>query len=99
MTTGPIEYIIVGFPGNKFSGEIAPELAALVESGTIRVLDLIFIALCAVVSGVNDCVGMARFAATKREWLAKYLDLDGETPKTWEYVPPPTVSPAASAAA
>jgi broad specificity phosphatase PhoE len=27
------------------------------------------------------------------------LDLDGETPKTWEYVPPPTVSPAASAAA
>ena len=45
-----------------------------------NLLDLIFIALCAVVSGVNDCVGMAKFAATKREWLAKYLDLDGETP-------------------
>src|ERR1700726_863448 len=43
MTTGPIEYIIVGFPGNKFSGEIVPELIALVESGTVRVLDLIFI--------------------------------------------------------
>ncbi|MGA8727060.1 MAG: DUF6325 family protein [Acidimicrobiales bacterium] len=38
-----MEYIIVGFPGNKFSGEIAPELVALVESGTVRVLDLIFI--------------------------------------------------------
>jgi hypothetical protein len=43
MTIGPVEYIIVGFPGNKFTGEIAPELIALVESGTVRILDLIFI--------------------------------------------------------
>jgi hypothetical protein len=43
MAIGPVEYIIVGFPGNKFNGEIAPELAKLVESGTIRVLDLVFI--------------------------------------------------------
>ena len=43
MSTGPVEYIIVGFPGNKFTGEIAPELIALVESGTVRVLDLVFI--------------------------------------------------------
>src|ERR1035441_6971996 len=32
MTIGPVEYIIVGFPGNKFTGQIAPELEALVES-------------------------------------------------------------------
>ena len=43
MTTGPVEYIIVGFPGNNFTGEIAPELIALVETGTVRILDLIFI--------------------------------------------------------
>jgi hypothetical protein len=43
MAIGPVEYIIVGFPGNQFNGEIAPELAKLVESGTIRVLDLLFI--------------------------------------------------------
>jgi hypothetical protein len=43
MATGPVEYIIVGFPGNKFAGEIAPELIALVDSGTVRILDLIFI--------------------------------------------------------
>jgi hypothetical protein len=36
MAIGPVEYIIVGFPGNKFNGEIAPELGKLVESGTIR---------------------------------------------------------------
>src|ERR1035437_8178805 len=43
MTTGPVEYIIVGFTGNKCNGQIAPELIALVEPGTIRILDLIFI--------------------------------------------------------
>ena len=43
MGIGPVEYMVVAFPGNKFNGEIAPELAKLVESGTIRVLDLVFI--------------------------------------------------------
>jgi hypothetical protein len=43
MEPGPIEYMVVGFPGNKFSGEIAPALADLVESGTIRIIDLTFI--------------------------------------------------------
>jgi hypothetical protein len=33
----------VSFPGNQFNGQIAPELVALVESGTIRILDLLFI--------------------------------------------------------
>jgi hypothetical protein len=43
MAIGPVEYIILGFPGNRFNGEIAPELTKLVDSGTIRVLDLVFI--------------------------------------------------------
>ena len=43
MTIGPVEYIIVGFPGNQFNGQIAPELVDLVESGTVRILDLVFI--------------------------------------------------------
>jgi hypothetical protein len=43
MAIGPVEYIIVGFPGNTFNGQIAPELGKLVDSGTIRVLDLVFI--------------------------------------------------------
>jgi len=40
---GPVEYMIVAFPGNKFKGEILPELADLVESGTIRIIDLTFV--------------------------------------------------------
>ncbi|MGA3147607.1 MAG: DUF6325 family protein [Acidimicrobiales bacterium] len=43
MPLGPVEYIVVSFPGNQFNGKIAPELVALVESGTVRILDLIFI--------------------------------------------------------
>jgi len=39
---GPVDYIVVEFPADKadFSGAMAAELTALVESGTIRVLDL-----------------------------------------------------------
>jgi Family of unknown function (DUF6325) len=40
MSLGPVEYIILGFPGNKFKGDILPALGDLVESGTIRVMDL-----------------------------------------------------------
>jgi hypothetical protein len=43
MAIGPVEYMVVAFPGNKFKGEIAPALADLIESGTIRVLDLAFV--------------------------------------------------------
>jgi uncharacterized membrane protein len=42
MAIGPIELLVVKFPGNQFKGEIAPALQELVESGTIRVIDLIF---------------------------------------------------------
>ncbi len=40
-----------------------------------NLLDLIFIALCAVVSGANDCVAMEKFGKSKRAWLEKYLAL------------------------
>jgi hypothetical protein len=40
---GPVEYLIVAFPGNQFRGEIAPALADLVETGTIRIIDIAFV--------------------------------------------------------
>ncbi|HEV3212500.1 MAG TPA: DUF6325 family protein [Acidimicrobiales bacterium] len=43
MGVGPVEYLVVGFPGNKFKGEIAPALAKLVDDKLVRILDLIFI--------------------------------------------------------
>ena len=45
-----------------------------------RLLDILFIALCAVVSGANDCVAMDKFGKAKRAWLEKYLSLPEGTP-------------------
>ena len=43
---GPVDYLVVEFPAgaSHFSGEVAGELAALVEAGTIRVLDVLVLA-------------------------------------------------------
>src|SRR5262249_53703155 len=43
MPVGPVDVYIIGFPGNKFSGRIAPAIMELVENGTIRILDLLFV--------------------------------------------------------
>jgi Family of unknown function (DUF6325) len=43
MGVGPVEYMVVAFPGNQFNGEIAPALKDLIDSGTIRVIDLAFV--------------------------------------------------------
>ncbi|HEY7537735.1 MAG TPA: DUF6325 family protein [Gaiellaceae bacterium] len=40
---GPVDYAIIAFPGNKFTGEIAPAIADLVENGTIRIIDIAFV--------------------------------------------------------
>ena len=40
---GPVDYMIVSFPGSKFRGEIAPAIGKLVDSGTIRIIDLTFV--------------------------------------------------------
>src|SRR5512138_2658078 len=39
---GPVELLVVKFPGNQFKGEIAPALFDLVDNGTIRIIDLVF---------------------------------------------------------
>jgi hypothetical protein len=38
---GPVDWIVVEFPGSKFNGEIAPALRDLVQRRLIRVLDLL----------------------------------------------------------
>ena len=40
---GPVDYLVVEFPGSKFTGEIAPILADLVDREIVRVLDLVMI--------------------------------------------------------
>jgi hypothetical protein len=38
---GPVDWIVVEFPGSRFNGQIAPALLDLVERDLVRVLDLL----------------------------------------------------------
>lgn len=40
---GPVEYVVIEFPGNRFKGEIVPVLAELVDNELVRILDVAFI--------------------------------------------------------
>ncbi|WP_199881095.1 DUF6325 family protein [Streptomyces kebangsaanensis] len=40
---GPVDYLIVEFPGNRMTGEGFPLLVDLVERGIIRIIDLAFV--------------------------------------------------------
>ena len=42
---GPVDYVVVEFPAgaSNFTGEMAKELVALVEAGTIRVIDALIL--------------------------------------------------------
>jgi hypothetical protein len=71
MGIGPVEYLIVGFPGNEFNGEIAPALAQLIEDGTIRILDLLFITK-------DEDGNVAAVEFDDHGDLAAFAELDGE---------------------
>ena len=43
MPLGPVELVVVQFPGNEVKGDIVPAIRELVENGTIRVIDILFI--------------------------------------------------------
>lgn len=43
MTLGPIDFVALEFPGNKFNGEIMTELFSLVDQGMISIYDLVVV--------------------------------------------------------
>ena len=71
MSIGPVEYVILGFPDNKFTGQIAPELLKLVDGGLINIIDLTFIS-----KDVEGTVTVVEFDAV--EELAAFAGLDAE---------------------
>ncbi|WP_104165450.1 DUF6325 family protein [Cryobacterium sp. N22] len=40
---GPVDWIVVEFPGSTFNGSIAPELTKLVDRGLVKILDLLIL--------------------------------------------------------
>jgi uncharacterized membrane protein len=43
MALGPIELLVLGFPGNQFTGGILPEIERLVDNGVITLVDALII--------------------------------------------------------
>jgi Family of unknown function (DUF6325) len=75
MSIGPVEYMIVAFPGNRFKGEVVPALAELVEAGTLRIIDLAFV--------MKDADGVVV--------TAEMSDLDSEVFKAFDALSPETM--------
>ncbi len=47
---------------------------------TYPLINVVVITVCAVISGADDFVAIAKFGRTKREWLARFLDLRSGIP-------------------
>ena len=73
MDVGPVDLLIVEFPGNQFKGEIAPALRELVTEGTVRVLDLLFI-----YKDAEGEVGSVELAGLGPDLQPAFADLDGQ---------------------
>ena len=70
---GPVEYVVIGFPGNRFKGEIVPEVAELVDNGVVRIIDVAFIK--------KDAAGnvtMFEYDALDDVLAFGFADVDGE---------------------
>ncbi len=74
---GPIDYIAVGFEGNNFDGSILKELRKAVDSGAIRVVDLLF-----VIKDKDGAIAMAEVTDQSADLknLTKTLHLSDELP-------------------
>jgi len=71
MSVGPVSYTVIAFPGNRFTGKIAPELEKLIANGVVRILDLVFVAK----DEAGDTVSLE---FDQLDELAPFGELEGE---------------------
>ena len=71
MDIGPVSYTVIAFPGNRFTGKIAPELEKLIANGVVRIIDLVFVAK----DEAGDTVSLE---FDQLEELAPFGELEGE---------------------
>jgi uncharacterized protein DUF6325 len=71
VTIAPVEYVVLAFPGNRFTGKVAPALRDLVEANTIRILDLVFITK-------DEHGAVDFFEFDELEDFAAFAHIDGE---------------------
>ncbi|MBX3069161.1 MAG: hypothetical protein KF883_01535 [Thermomicrobiales bacterium] len=70
MAYGPVELVIIKFPGNEFTGEIAPALEDLIANGTVRIIDLLF-----VIKDVDGVVGVVELESLSEAVISVYAPI------------------------
>ena len=70
---GPVEYVVIGFPGNRFKGEIVPALAELVDNDVVRIIDVAFLK-----KDADGNVTMFEYDALDDVLAFGFADVDGE---------------------
>ncbi|MGX7678982.1 DUF6325 family protein [Jatrophihabitans sp. DSM 45814] len=73
MARGPIEYLLVKFPDNRFRAELVPALINLVEMNTVRILDLVVIS-----RGADGTVASMEIDDLDEDVRELFFELDGE---------------------
>lgn len=66
---GPIDYIVVGFEGNKFDGSVLKALGDAIENGTIALVDIAF-----VMRDNDDKVLKMNIADMGDEYVAEFVE-------------------------
>lgn len=72
MEIGPLEYVVIGVPGQQFTSALISELNAIQEPGQICVVDLIFVSKAA-----DGSVTMQEVSELVEEEPAVYGDIAG----------------------
>lgn len=70
---GPVEMMLIGFPGNRFDGSILPALGELIDAGTVRVIDLVMVS-----KDADGNVSAAEISQLDPDEADPFEQLDGE---------------------
>jgi len=73
VEAGPVDVVLLKFPGNQFRGEIGPALRDLVVRGLVRVIDLLF-----VYKDEDGTVGSIELGGLGPALEPSFVDLDGQ---------------------
>lgn len=70
MSIGPVEMIVIEFPDGKVDPQVVPALKELVDNGTVRIIDLLFVR--------KDAEGRTSFVELDDSGIAPaFEDVDG----------------------
>ena len=74
LLAGPVDIVVIEFKDPKPNGRVAPAIAELIETGTIRILDLVF-----VVKDAEGDIVTLELSDLDPDVASSFDELEGET--------------------